>query len=318
MSTEPARKQCFVARPITVHEADRYGGDTHHWDHVEQVLLRPAIEEAGYECVPPAAAGAQVIHSTIIRNLNECSLVVADFSLLNPNVLFEAGIRTAINKPLVLVAETGTVLPFDTNIINTFFYDPRLQSWDLKGEVGRLHKHISDTLTKGGSEPGNELWTHFGVALRAGELKTDLSPTAARVELLSEHLERTEANMVTLIRQLMSHLDETALTAGPLRKLDPQKNYRAEALRFGRRAFTAAMENTDPTAAMEHADKILAALSLLEDSLLEDDKEAIFLKENLRMALQVVESHPALAKKGTLPPSKAMGSKESRRLETER
>ncbi len=139
--------RCFVARPISPAKDHDYRDRDEHWQHVHDELLAPAIGAAGYEVVPPTAAGSTVIHAAIIGHLHDCELVVADFSTLNPNVLFEAGIRTAIGKPLVIVAEHGTRLPFDTNSVNTVFYDPDLNSWDLRAKIDELKAHITKTDT---------------------------------------------------------------------------------------------------------------------------------------------------------------------------
>ena len=179
-------RKCFLARPISLSAegATRYRGDREHWTHVEQLLIEPALKSAGFELVSPAAQGAILIHEHVISSLDEADLVVADFSGLNANVLFEAGVRTAINKPLVIVAEEGTALPFDTAGINTYFYNPELNAWDLPQAVDRLSEHISQ-----GATEGNALWRKFGVQLRAEALANEGDPTQQVLELISSELQ---------------------------------------------------------------------------------------------------------------------------------
>lgn len=192
--SDVARHQprCFVARPISIRQElrDQYrdGGD--HWKHVHDYLLAPAIEDAGYKVVSPESTGANIIHGDIINHLNECDLVVADFSTLNPNVLFEAGVRTSVNKPLVIVAEIDTVLPFDTGVINTFFYKPNLDMWDIQLERPRLTAHIQGTDT--GS---NALWKRFAVELRSADLSTSETAEDARLQLLTEQMSTLQATV---------------------------------------------------------------------------------------------------------------------------
>lgn len=185
MSDEQPRPRCFVARPISIKSEleDRYRDGSDHWKHVHDYLLTPAIAEAGYEVVSPESTGANIIHGDIINHLNECDLVVADFSTLNPNVLFEAGVRTSVNKPLVIVAEVGTALPFDTGVINTFFYNPSLDMWDIQLERPRLTAHIQETDT--GS---NALWKRFAIELRSADLSTGETAEDARLQLLTEQM----------------------------------------------------------------------------------------------------------------------------------
>lgn len=186
---------CFVARPISVtgEQADRYADGKEHWQHVHDHLIVPALHEAGYETIDPAATGANNIHAEIIEHLRDTDLVLADFSTLNANVLYEAGIRTAVNKPLVLIAENGTKLPFDTTTINTLFYDPALSPWDLKTKIPELTEHIKRT-----KPDENALWRHFGVALSAAKLDTTADPGTATIHLLEEKVDQV-AEFVALI-----------------------------------------------------------------------------------------------------------------------
>lgn len=71
------RGTCFVAMPIKTHdhEATQYG-DSDHWSHVYENLFEPAIRAAGFEPIRPVAAGAHVIHGSIIKRLSESDLVV--------------------------------------------------------------------------------------------------------------------------------------------------------------------------------------------------------------------------------------------------
>lgn len=56
-------------------------------------------------------------------------------SLLNPNVFFELGIRTALNKPVCMVTDERTKkIPFDTNIISYHTYNSKLEPWNLENE----------------------------------------------------------------------------------------------------------------------------------------------------------------------------------------
>lgn len=159
---------CFVARPISLSEEvarNTYRGDRDHWEHVEEYVIKPALEAAGYTHIPTAARGSRLIHAHVIRAVNDADLVIADFSQLNANVLFEAGVRTSVNKPLVIIAEKNTTLPFDTGPLNTWFYDPALEMWGVADMVSGLTEHIRTTDLE-----GNALWKTFGSNLRAEAL----------------------------------------------------------------------------------------------------------------------------------------------------
>lgn len=63
------------------------------------------------------------ITESIINNLHESDLVLADLTDHNPNAFFELGYRFSLGKPVILLCEKGTPLPFDLAAIRTFFYD---------------------------------------------------------------------------------------------------------------------------------------------------------------------------------------------------
>jgi hypothetical protein len=63
-------------------------------------LLTPAGTEAGFKVNTANKQGSDVIQSTIVNDLLEADLVIADLTDHNPNVLFELGLRMRINQLL--------------------------------------------------------------------------------------------------------------------------------------------------------------------------------------------------------------------------
>src|SRR5699024_539577 len=82
------------------------------------------------------------INSQVINNLYSAKLVIANLTGLNPNVMFEVGIRYTMRKPMILICEKGTRLPFDIIEERTIFYTNDIAgSEELKG---RLLSMLSD------------------------------------------------------------------------------------------------------------------------------------------------------------------------------
>jgi len=135
-------------------------------------LFVPAIEAAGFEAVPPTASGSTVIHSHIISQLVAADLVLCDLSTRNPNVMFEMGVRTALNKPVAVVVDSHTKYGevFDARDVQAHQYDADLSPWIVSGELPKLTDHLSRTLDK--SDGTNPMWQLFGLR----EVAT-LSPT---------------------------------------------------------------------------------------------------------------------------------------------
>ena len=147
-------------------ELSRYGDDRDHFPHVLAHLFRPAVEEAGFELIPPVVTCADLIHAEIIKNLETADLVLCDMTTLNANVFFEAGIRTALDKPIAFVRDTLTPdIPFDAALVNCHTYDAALTPWQLPAEVQGLRQHIQTCGERSGGR--SALWKYFGLTVRA-------------------------------------------------------------------------------------------------------------------------------------------------------
>ena len=161
-------KSCFIIMPVTVPEIvkDRYRDGSEHFRHVLDCLLIPSVEKAGFNAIPPLARGSDLIHAEIIKQLETTDLVLCDMSALNPNVFFEFGIRTSLNKPVCVVKDDLTKhIPFDTGIINFHEYLSALEPWDLEKEITVLSDHIKTSYER--SEGKNTLWKYFGLRVEA-------------------------------------------------------------------------------------------------------------------------------------------------------
>lgn len=169
MADDPKPK-CFVVMPITVppDRIETYAGGKDHFRHVLRYLFRPALESAEFEVVEPISRGSSVIMGDIIRNLEQSELVLCDMSILNANVFFELGIRTALDRPVAVVRdETIVDLPFDMGQVNAHRYDSNLHGWDLDDQREALAAHVRDTWQqRDPEEPRNPLWHHFGLTKR--------------------------------------------------------------------------------------------------------------------------------------------------------
>lgn len=155
---------CFIIMPLTTPDSlvHLYEKDDEHFAHVLNHLFVPAIKDAKFEPILPIAQGSDVIHAEIVKNLEAADLVLCDISSLNPNVFFELGCRTALNKPVCYVMDDLTkAIPFDTGIINHHSYDHRLFPWTLGAEINRLSAHIRASAER--SEGKNKLWQYFGL-----------------------------------------------------------------------------------------------------------------------------------------------------------
>jgi hypothetical protein len=188
--SDKQEKTCFVAMPISTPGAYMEKlGDSDHFAHVLIHLFTPALEEAGLTVISPSTAGSELIHAEIIRNLEQADFVLCDLSDLNPNVLFELGIRTSLDRPVILVKDdlTGKA-PFDLNAINTLTYDSSMTPWSLASERPRLVRHIQGVINSDNS--GNSMWRYFGLTKRGEPSQAGDNPVEAKLDLLLREISK--------------------------------------------------------------------------------------------------------------------------------
>jgi hypothetical protein len=117
---------CFVIGPIGKDSSP----ERKHADLLLHAVIKHVLEdeEFGYK-VKRADEDADpgMIGDRIISDIIHAELVVADLTDLNPNALYELGIRHATEKPTIHIAKAGTLLPFDTMAHRTIFVD--LTDW---------------------------------------------------------------------------------------------------------------------------------------------------------------------------------------------
>ena len=170
--------------PITTpkHLLPKYNNDSKHFLHVFEGLFEPAIKKLDYEPIPPKTIGSHIIQADIIKKIEDADLVLCDMAALNPNVFFELGIRTALNKPVSLVKDDVTKdIPFDTSIINfhTYLSQP---TWQLESEIEKLSKHIEDCIQS--SNGHNTMWQKFGISMAVASVPEN--SLEAKIDLLFE------------------------------------------------------------------------------------------------------------------------------------
>jgi hypothetical protein len=98
------------------------------FDEVYDLLIKPALIKA--KCLPFRAdkePGAGDIRTDMYFELVTADVVLADISILNPNVFYELGIRHGVAPRGVLMVHGGwTTRPFDVAPDRTFPYEGKL------------------------------------------------------------------------------------------------------------------------------------------------------------------------------------------------
>jgi hypothetical protein len=116
MSQEPEQ----VARAFVLMPFDP------EFDAIFNNLIRPALEEVGYDVKrADNIVDQQNILKDIVRGIAEADLVVADLTSLNANVFYEVGISHTMQKPTVLLTQSGEDIPFDLKSYRVIAYSTR-------------------------------------------------------------------------------------------------------------------------------------------------------------------------------------------------
>lgn len=175
-------RSCFIIMPIsTPTDLRAIYGDLDHFRHVLEYLFVPAVKQAGFEPIPPAASGAEMIHQRILQHLDRAQLTLCDMSTLNANVFFELGIRTALNRPVCLIRDDVTAaVPFDIGVMNYHTYASALRPWSIEEEVRRLATHIQASSSP--TVENNTLWEALASSIDAAPQITTTSSDGARAE----------------------------------------------------------------------------------------------------------------------------------------
>ncbi len=228
--------KCFIIMPLTTPEIflPKYSGDRDHFKHVIDHLIIPAIEQIGLEPIPPITKGSDVIHGEVIKHLETSDVVLCDMSCLNPNVFFELGIRTALNKALCLIKDDITVnVPFDTTIINYHTYLSALSPWTLKKDISDLSEHLKKSIEN--SKGTSSLWKYFSLSMRAEPMK-ERTGVEGKLELLTFQMDGMKKQLEKL--QIGDSKEINTLT-----KVDLSDQVRKLASLFGAR-FIRSEEST--------------------------------------------------------------------------
>lgn len=133
-------KKIFVIMPFSEKTGKYQKG---FFAEVFRELIQPATKGAGYTAETAERNGSDIIHSTIVKAINNAEIIMADLTEHNPNVLFELGIAIALRKPVILIKtdETGQIFDID-NTIRVFSYKSNLWKSTLEKDVPNLTTRI--------------------------------------------------------------------------------------------------------------------------------------------------------------------------------
>ena len=117
-------KLCFVIMGFGK-KTDLASGNTFDLDKTYYNIIKPSVQDCGYKCVrADEVQDTGLIDRSMYALILRADLVIADISTLNPNAIYELGVRHA-SKPLstiIIKAESTSKIPFDIDHTRVFTY----------------------------------------------------------------------------------------------------------------------------------------------------------------------------------------------------
>lgn len=104
-------------------------------------IMKRALQYHGYDVKREVSAGDIV--RGIILDLDQADLVVADLTGLNPNVMYELGIRHTFTKKTIILTQDRTELPFDLKNHHAIEY-----GWKTNPKKREFRKNLNQTLSE--------------------------------------------------------------------------------------------------------------------------------------------------------------------------
>jgi hypothetical protein len=94
------------------------------FDEIYNLFIASVLSEAGYEVFRADNIVSQRnILEDIISSIKESDLIVADLSSSNSNVYYELGLAHAVGKPVILLTQSVSELPFDLRSYRVIQYN---------------------------------------------------------------------------------------------------------------------------------------------------------------------------------------------------
>jgi predicted nucleotide-binding protein len=137
-------KSCFVSMPYGT--KPRADGSTQDFESVYRDAIKPALAGLGYIARrSDELSGSAVVHKATMAAIMDSDAMIADVSTRDPNVLYELGLRHAVNPNTTVVLTGRDPLPYDLNGIYAIRYRVAGES-PTSDEAFELQQRLKDAL----------------------------------------------------------------------------------------------------------------------------------------------------------------------------
>lgn len=135
------KKTCFIITPI-----GQDGSDIRiEIDSIIEEIVEEVLRECGYSYkVSHKIDSTGSINKEVINSIKDSDLAIANLTGLNPNVMYELGVRHTFGKETIIICNENTTLPFDLKDERTIFYKDSIRGGaDLKNSLQRTMNNLN-------------------------------------------------------------------------------------------------------------------------------------------------------------------------------
>lgn len=205
METAKKKDRCFIITPIGKETDDI----RRHIDGIIEAVIKPVIEEDYDVIVSHKMNDLGSINKQVIKEIYNDKLVIANLTSINPNVMYELAFRHSIGKPVIIIAEKGTSLPFDISDGRTIFYRN-----DAQGtlELQKLLKQFIDAIDF--SKPTSPIYDVLGELKKETALLDNIKSASSNgdsnsLEYILKRLDSIESSIKSIGQNRIQHSKRT-------------------------------------------------------------------------------------------------------------
>jgi len=116
-----------------------------HFDRLYKEQIKPVVEASGFKCVrADDIFSPTLILEDIWIHILKCKVIIADVTGRNPNVFYEIGIAHTVGRPVIVITQDKSDIPFDIAQFRYFEYSDNAQGWDtLRNKIASALRSIT-------------------------------------------------------------------------------------------------------------------------------------------------------------------------------
>jgi hypothetical protein len=181
---------CFVISPIGEEGSEVRA----HADEVFDHLIEPALSEFNIKAVRSDRMNEPgKISDQMYRAIFGHDLCIAVLTFANPNVYYELAIAQSAGRPVIVLVEKGTALPFDVADLRTLTYDLRITSYKSRTYITKLSLMLEELKQAGWR--GQDVFRQYRAKL-GPDVQALIATAGVTIEVPdgSEAIERIDAS----------------------------------------------------------------------------------------------------------------------------